>query len=129
MSTSRIDSLRINLASETDLELAVLIGSQSTGKSHGNSDWDIAIQWKKGLQLLELLGKTESLRQRIAKVLQVPEAKIDLIDLPCARLGLRSVVAEEGLLLKGEDSLFWHHFLSRTWREIEDFYWETVYAA
>ena len=119
----------MNLADETDLELAVLIGSQATGKSHGNSDWDIAIQWKKGLQLLELLGRTESLRQRIAKVLQVPEAKIDLIDLPSARLALRSVVAEEGVLLKGEDSLFWHHFLSRTWREIEDFYWETVYAA
>ncbi len=127
--TDRLECLRKDLAEVPDLELAVLIGSQANGKSHGGSDWDIAVQWKAGLPLLELLGKTEALRRRISHVLGTTEAEIDLIDLPSARLAIKSVVAEEGVPLKGENSLCWPHFLSRTWREIEEFYWEKVYAA
>jgi hypothetical protein len=37
---------------------------------------------------------------------------------------MRGSVAEEGLPLAGEDTLAWAHFLLRTWRELEDFYWE-----
>jgi hypothetical protein len=54
--------LRIDLAAEPDLELAVLIGSQAIGKSHDGGDWYIAIRWKAGLELVELLRKTEALR-------------------------------------------------------------------
>jgi hypothetical protein len=52
-----------------------------------------------------------------------------LIDLPTARLAMRAVVAEEGTPLKGGDSLAWHRFLQRTWRELEEHYWEQIYAA
>jgi hypothetical protein len=34
---------------------------------------------------------------------------------------MRAVVAEEGIVLKGADTLAWHYFLQRTWRELEDY--------
>lgn len=127
--TAQLENLRQAFTAEPDLELAVLIGSRTTGRAHGDSDWDVAVQWRSGLDLLTLLDKTETLRQRLSRVLDVAETMIDLIDLPSARLALRAVVAEEGFPLKGEDSLAWQHFLTRTWRELEDFYWENTHAA
>lgn len=116
-------------ADKAELELAVLIGSRSVSAARQESDWDIAIQWVNDFSLLELLDKTETLRREIAQLLAVTEACIDLIDIPTARLAMRSVIAEEGVLLKGDGELAWHHFLQRTWRELEDYYWEATYAA
>lgn len=124
-----MEHLREALAAEPDLELAVLIGSRATGRASRVSDWDVAVQWRTGLDLLTLLDRSEALRQRLARLLGVAETMIDLIDLPSARLAMRAVVAEEGAPLKGEDSLAWQHFLSRTWRDLEDFYWENAHAA
>ena len=104
------------LDTQPDIELAVLVGSQAEGCARPESDWDIAIQWKRGLSLLDSLAKTETLRRLLATALAVEEARIDLIDLPGARLAMRAVVAEDGVPLKGEDSLAWNHFLGRTWR-------------
>jgi hypothetical protein len=42
---------------------------------------------------------------------------------------MRAVVAEEGIVLKGADTLAWHYFLQLTWREIEDYYWSQCYGA
>jgi hypothetical protein len=42
---------------------------------------------------------------------------------------MRASAAEEGLPLTGQDTLAWAHFLQRTWRELEDFYWEKQHAA
>ncbi len=61
-------------------------------------------------------------------------AKADLIgqklgDSLKGMVGFRNVVAEDGVLLKGEDSLAWNHFLSRVWRELEDYEWEKQHAA
>ncbi len=124
-----VELLRELLEGESLLELAVLIGSQAAGQPHRGSDWDIAIQWQRGVGLLEQLGRTETLRRRLAILLGVEETAIDLIDLPAARLAMRAVVAEEGVPLKGEDSLSWQHFLRRTWRDLEEYYWEQTYAA
>jgi hypothetical protein len=74
-----------------------------------------------------LLG--ERLRNRLAHALQISDAMIDLVDISSAGLAMRAVVVEEGIPLKGGDSIAWNRFLSRTWREIEEFYWESVYAA
>ncbi len=117
------------LGGEPLLELAVLIGSRATGRPGPESDWDIAIQWERGVLPLERLGLTETLRRRLASLLGVTEAAIDLIDLPLARLAMRAVIAEEGIPLKGEDGLPWQHFLRRTWRDLEEYYWEQTYAA
>lgn len=127
--TGELTRLREVLAGREGLELAVLVGSRATGRSHARSDWDIAIQWAAALGLFDNLSHTETLRRDLADVLGVSEDQVDLIDLPRARLAMRAVVAEEGVPLKGEDSLAWNHFLARTWRELEEYAWEQAHAA
>ncbi len=117
------------LSQEQDLELAILIGSRATGKTTSDSDWDIAIQWERDADFLTQLADTEVLRRALAHLLGVGENKVDLIDLPTAGLAMRAAVAEEGILLKGDNTLPWHHFLKRTWRELEEYYWEQTYEA
>ena len=121
--------LRAFLAGQPALELAILVGSRADGRAREGSDWDIAIQWPNGLSLFDTLARSETLRRDLAAVLGVTEDFIDLIDLPNARLAMRAVVAEDGVPLKGEDSLTWNRFLARTWREIEDYEWEGARAA
>lgn len=113
------------------LELAILIGSRVNGKAHIESDWDIAIRWHRQpeFNIMAVLAQTETLRRTLAQILEVTEDKIDLIDLSTVRLTMRAVVAEEGLVLKGEETLAWHYFLQRTWRELEEYYWNQCYAA
>lgn len=117
------------LSSIADLELAILIGSRATGTDRPDSDWDIAIQWSRGMDFVRQLAATEQLRRTLSEKLGVSEQAVDLIDLPTARLAMRAVVAEEGIPLKGGDSLAWHRFLQRIWRELEEQYWEQTYAA
>ncbi len=130
MSTTKalLDAIKQQLAEQTELELAVLIGSRATGKETESSDWDFAIRWIQSLKPMQRLGKTEHLRRQLAKQLSVPENQIDLIDLVSAGLTIRAAVAEEGVALKGENTLAWNYFLQRTWRDLEDFYWNEIYA-
>ncbi|GAB4214419.1 MAG: hypothetical protein Fur007_10570 [Rhodoferax sp.] len=111
------------------LEFAVLIGSRATGQAHANSDWGIALQWSPQLDWLTVLGQTETLRRALSEVLQVEPDRVDLIELRRANLAMRASVAEEGWPLVGQDSLAWAHFLQRTWRDLEDFYWDQRRAA
>jgi predicted nucleotidyltransferase len=124
-------ALRQCLSNIPQLELAVLIGSQVNGKALKESDWDIAIRWHRQpeVNIMTILAQTETLRRTIAQLLEVKEDKIDLIDLTTSRLTMRAVVVEEGLVLKGEETLAWHYFLQRTWRELEEYYWNQCYAA
>jgi len=126
-----LDALRQCLLQISQLELAILIGSQANGKKHANSDWDIAIRWHRQpeISIISALAQTETLRRTLAQLLNVTEDKVDLIDLTNARLTMRAVVAEEGLVLKGENTLAWHYFLQRTWRDLEEYYWSQCYAA
>ena len=76
-----------------------------------------------------VLGKTETLRRKIAAAMGIAPDRIDVIELRRANLAMRASVAEEGLPLAGQESLAWIHFLQRTWRELEDYYWEKQHAA
>jgi predicted nucleotidyltransferase len=116
------------LLDETAIEFAVLVGSRAAGHPRAGSDWDIALQWVPQSDSFAVWGKTEILRKRIAEVLGVIPDQVDLIDLRRANLAMRASVAEEGILLKGENTLAWPFFLRRTWRELEDFYWEKQHA-
>ena len=124
-----IESLCTILENISGLELAILIGSRATGTAGSDSDWDIALQWDHELDFLEQLNATETMRKRVSEHLAVSEQLIDLIDLPAARLAMRAVIAEEGIVMKGGDTLAWHRFLQRTWRELEEYYWDETYAA
>lgn len=124
-----VEIMKNFLADEPDLELAILIGSRAIGTEQPDSDWDIAIQWSRSPDLLGLLGKTETLRRELAALLGITENRIDLIDLPTARLAIRAVVAEQGVPLRGEGSLAWHRFLQRTWRELEEYHREKTDVA
>jgi predicted nucleotidyltransferase len=126
---SAIEALITILQTQPELEFAVLIGSRATDGASLESDWDIALQWSPTLDWLAKLGYTETLRRQLAQAVGVAETHIDLIDLPRSNLAMRASAAEEGKPLIGEDSLAWARFLQRTWREIEDFYWDKLYAA
>ncbi|WP_211224488.1 type VII toxin-antitoxin system MntA family adenylyltransferase antitoxin [Marinimicrobium agarilyticum] len=130
MSNTR-DMLRQRLSTDfSALEIGVLIGSRARGQAHADSDWDFAIQWSREISdPWERLKKTEALRQQLAKWLGTSPDQIDLVDIPSARLAIRAAIAEEGIPLKGDDDLPWFHFLSRTWRELEEYYWDDIYAA
>lgn len=120
------------LSGETDIEFAVLVGSRAAGAAHPDSDWDIALQWDVRLDWIEVLGKTETLRRKMAEAIGVAPNQIDLIELRRANLAMRAEVAEGaegGWPLLGEETLAWARFLTRTWRELEDFYWERQHAA
>ena len=126
---SQPDALVRTLLAQPLLEFSVLVGSQATGKAHAASDWDIALQWSPALDWLTVLSHTETLRSQLAEALQISPESIDLIELRRANLAMRASAAEEGLPLTGQDTLAWAHFLQRTWRELEDFYWEKQHAA
>lgn len=126
--TRLLESLRCCLAQVPTVSFAVLVGSQVTGQTHAKSDWDIAIQWARSMNAADRVLATEELRQSLRLALKVPEEQIDLIDLANARLAMRALVAEEGLLLHAGDDLAWIRFLQNTWAEIEDNEWRRQHA-
>ena len=112
-----------------NLEICALIGSRARGDHRADSDWDFAIQWPKDqLDPWETLAQTEQLRQDLANWVSCAPEAIDLVELAGAGLAIRAAIAEEGIPLKGGEDLPWFHFLSRTWRELEDYYWDDIYA-
>ena len=116
------------LSTWKELEFAVLVGSRANGTERMESDWDIAVYWRDGLPWLERVSKTEMLRRELAKTLGENESQVDLIDLANANLAMRANVAEDGVPLVGDQSSAWARFLRRTWRELEDFYWDKELA-
>lgn len=126
---NQLEALIKILKTIPELELAVLVGSRASDSATKNSDWDIAIRWGKHIQGLAHLKNTEALRRKIAQAINVHQDQIDFIDIPTAQLTMRAVIAEEGILLKGDDTLAWSHFLTQTWGELEDYYWRKNHAA
>lgn len=112
-----------------DLELAVLVGRQENEEATTASDWDSALRWKNNVDRLLILQQTEVLKQGIADAMHIHKGQIDFIDMTQARLAMRAVIVEEGVILKGEDTLAWSHFLTQTWAELEDYYWRQNHAA
>jgi len=126
---STLATIKNVLQTFPDLELSILVGSQAKGDATPESDWDIALRWNKNVGALHTLQQTELLKQKISDATHIHRDKIDFIDMTKARLAMRAVIAEEGILLKGEDTLAWSHFLTQTWAELEDYYWRQNHAA
>lgn len=122
------EALARTLRSEPNLDFSVLVGSRALGQAQAGSDWDIALQWARDLDWMTVLANTETLRHKLANALGVEISAIDLIELRRVNLAMRVSVAEEGVPMSGEDTLDWAHFLQRTWRELEMFYWDKQHA-
>jgi predicted nucleotidyltransferase len=122
------DLIRRIVADTPQALFAVLVGSRAQGRTTESSDWDIAILWQQE-EAMQRIIRHETLRHRLAACLEVPDKQIDLIDLANARLAMKALVVEEGVLLHANDELAWAKFMVRTWRELEDFYWERAHAA
>jgi hypothetical protein len=116
--------LRQRLRTIPEMAFAVLVGSRAKGTAHAEGDSDIALQWRPRPDWFAQLAAQETLRRDFANILQVQPEDIDSIDIACASLAMRANVAEEDRLLAGESGLAWAPFLTRTWRELEDHYWE-----
>jgi len=130
MPSKSLETLSQFLHKQDSLEFAVLVGSRATGGATTNSDWDIALQWQHDtISYMSYLERMENMRRDIAKVLQVSLDQVDLIDVPSTKLAMRELLANHGLVLSGDESLPWIHFLHRTWRELEDHYWDELYVA
>lgn len=127
--TPQIQLLEQSLRQQTGLAFAVLVGSQRSGQAQAQSDWDIAVQWREELGLMDKLTQTELLRHTLKKLLNIEEQQVDLIDIAHARLAMRALVAEEGQVLVVNDELAWVRFLKTTWFELEDHYWREQHAA
>ncbi len=121
-------SLKYLFEQQSALELAVLVGSRANGSATPQSDWDIAIRWHKHISPLDTLALSAALQQQLAQALATSPDNIDLIKIPQARLTMRALIAEEGILLKGDNTLAWSHFLVQTWGELEDYYWRAAHA-
>ncbi|MEO8407966.1 MAG: nucleotidyltransferase domain-containing protein, partial [Oxalobacteraceae bacterium] len=59
-----LEYLRTLCRANDQLEIAVLIGSRATGRSHEDSDWDIAIQWHRQSVAAQQFGLAEQLRHQ-----------------------------------------------------------------
>lgn len=130
MSPAQILSIQGALhAFGASVQFVVVVGSRANLSARPDSDWDVAVQWRHNLAFGPVLALGEQLRHALALALQINPDKVDLIDLRRANLTMRAAVAEEGVPVWGEDSLEWARFLQRTWRELEDFYWEKSRAA
>lgn len=109
--------------------IAVLVGSRALGTATETSDWDIAIWWLDGDDSWQNIGKMETLHRNLAKAMNTTEDKIDLIDIQHAGLAMREKIANEGKLIYAQKPLAWMKFLTRTWWEVEEFYWEQLTVA
>ena len=126
---SEIELLEQICHKKNKLELAILIGSRASDSASIDSEWDIALQWDREVDFMGQLAETEMLRNELAKALKLNSSRIDLIDLPTAGLAMREEVANKGIILKGENTRGLSHFLTKTWRDLEEFYWDKIYAA
>lgn len=124
-----LEALRKFLQDQTDVEFAVLVGSRADGTASPSSDWDIALQLRRAENsYLGELARMEALRHETATILDTDPSLVDLISAPVAKLAMRDLIANHGIVLTDSTSLPWLHFLQRTWRELEDYYWEDLYA-
>ncbi len=123
------DTLIKCLQNYPQVVIAVLVGSRANGSACEESDWDMAILIDLSMPVTTRFDEFQRLQLRLAAEADIPPEKLDLIDLSTAGLAMREQVANDGLLLKGENTLAWSHFLVRTWRELEEFAWEQQRAA
>ncbi len=87
------------------------------------------MQWQRDLDEMSKLAYTEQLRKQLFETLGIPGNKIDFINIPGAGLAMSENIANQGIVSKGENTLALSHFLTKTWRQLEEYCWDKLYAA
>jgi predicted nucleotidyltransferase len=108
---------------QLNITFALLFGSRAKGFNQAESDWDFAIWFENQSDVMLRFLEKEELRQQLANLLKVNTDKVDIVDLQTASLSISSSIVEEGMVLKGDDSLALSLFYKRIWALEEDFYW------
>ena len=98
-----------------NVKLIILFGSKATQTSGAKSDTDIAVLGDGPLTLDDKANLTE----KLAESLRISEENIDLIDLAIASPLLQYQIAQNGQLIKGEDSDF-VRFKVLAWKRYQD---------
>ena len=96
-------------------KLLILFGSRATGHARANSDWDVAVVADHALTLDERGAAAEE----AARILDVNEDHIDLVDMWSASPLLQQFVAKDGKLLAGDPFLF-IRFKVLAWKRYHD---------
>ncbi len=124
MNNSDIKQGLIQFFEKIDLViLAILFGSQTNNQATENSDWDIAVLMKKTGNQLEDLAIKETIKHQLKLAFGWQDNNLDLVDLSKSNLSLASSIADEGIVLKGDNTIELNRFYIRTWSLEEDFYW------
>jgi len=100
---------------EAKKRLIIAFGSQVSGKTHSDSDFDFAVLKEKHMTLSDHVKISEYLARRFG----INEDKIDLIDLNTASPLLMYEVAQKGKLVEGGDFDF-TRFKIRAWKTYLD---------
>jgi predicted nucleotidyltransferase len=112
-----------------DIAISLLFGSQARGDSHEQSDWDIAILFKNTSDGWDNLGRQEDIRHLLALALAINDDKVDIVDLHRGGLGINATVADEGIILTGQNSLALAIYYQRVWANLEDYYWNLEHVS
>jgi predicted nucleotidyltransferase len=94
------------------LKMLVLFGSRVRGDYDEQSDWDFAVLYDKKLRKDDEKLDWDSFKLRIflEKALNLPEDKIDLVDLETCSPWLKHVVARDGEVLFQEEAEVFKQF-------------------
>lgn len=90
------------------LKMLILFGSRARGDTHPNSDWDFAALYDDELRNQNLKGfKWFEIYGILADMFEIPDEKIDVVDLNrCSPLIAHYVARDGQLLYKQEPGLF-----------------------
>lgn len=94
LASDEIKRIKELLLREHRVLLAYLFGSRARGSQRLHSDWDIAV-----LLSGDDLALEAHLQSKIAKVLNVPEEKVDLVNLKNIPLSMKFKILREGIKL------------------------------
>jgi predicted nucleotidyltransferase len=102
------------LASDADIELAILFGSVATGRPRSNSDVDVALLTR---------GPLDADRKRAltASIAAVTGRPVDLVDLKAAGVELVGIVLRTGRRLLCREPRLWADLVARNLVDAADF--------
>lgn len=97
------------------LKMLILFGSRVRGDTHCNSDWDFAVLYDQSLreQTVEGFGWFE-IYGILADIFQIPDDKIDVVDLDRCSPLIAHYIAQDGKLLYEQEQGLFNEFQEKS---------------